>query len=609
MLKNAGEGLFPIDNMFIDDDFKVDASDAEQLSQAYIEVSSRFKENALIKGLITSKNNGGIVVAVDYKSDTSIPAYEFSEHEFEALKVGEDIEVIIEDLEDSSGALILSYQKAKSAKVWNDISDIAEKGGDVTGRVIRKVKGGLRVDIGIPAFLPGSQIDVHRVSNFDQFMNQDVTCKVIKINRKRGNVIVSRRKFIEEERNVQKKKSLEVIDEGQVIKGTVKNITTYGAFVDVGGIDGLLHVTDMSWGRISHPSEILKVGDEVTVKIISFDKENEKISLGMKQLSDNPWQGIAERFSVGSKVKGKISSIMDYGLFVEVTDGVEGLVHISEISWTERVQDLKAHYNVGDSVDVTVTSVEGGERRMSLSIKRLNDDPWRSAFDKFKPGDNVAGKVSNVTDFGIFVTIHPGVDGLVHVSDVSWTDRAISLVDKYKKGEAVNVVVLFIDQDKRRISLGIKQLDVDPWENVEKDFVVGSEMEGVVSKVTGFGVFVKFDNGLEGLAHISELSDEEITDIDSFLPVGTRKAFRIVKSSSVDRKLGLSLKSPDSSRSNDFSKTRTTKSLRDKNNKSSNFSEGRERNFDSGFSDSKGSLQMALERVQKDSAPKKDKKE
>jgi small subunit ribosomal protein S1 len=429
-------------------------------------------------------------------------------------------------------------------RAWTTITKLFEDNLPIRGMVTSKVKGGLNVDVGIPAFLPGSQIDLHRVTNFDQFVGQDVTCKIIKVNRKRGNVILSRRKYLEEARDVSKKEVLAKLEEGQVITGTVKNITNYGAFVDVGGIDGLLHITDMSWGRIGHPTEMVKIGDDVTVKILSFDKEHEKISLGIKQLKNNPWEQIEQKYPIGSKIKGKVSSIADYGLFVEIEQGIEGLVHISEISWTERVHNLSKRFAVGNEIEVVISAVDKENRRMSLSIKRLENDPWQAAFEKLKVGDKVSGVVSNVADFGVFVQIFDGVDGLVHVSDISWTEHVTHPSEKFKKNDRIDVVVLAIDKDNRRISLGIKQLENDPWESIEKDYPVGQEVEGIVSKITNFGAFVKFNSGIEGLAHISELGDHHSTPEHS-LEVGQRANFWVVKASKEERKLGLSLLSPE----------------------------------------------------------------
>ncbi|MCK4499187.1 30S ribosomal protein S1 [Candidatus Babeliales bacterium] len=543
MLKKEGKFVIaPVNMQLLEETLNLTKEQEKELTKVYEDVAQTFKAGSLMTGSVVSKEGSGVLVSVGYKSDGFIPQYEFSDFELEKLSEGSEIEVLLDRLEDADGNVVLSYQKAKSLKAWGEISKIAEKDEAVTGRVTHKVKGGLSVDVGIPAFLPGSQIDLHRVNDFDQFIGQDVTCKVLKINRRRGNIIVSRRKYMEELRIEDKKKALETIQEGQIVPGIVKNITNYGAFVDVGGIDGLLHITDMSWGRIGHPSEMVKIGDEISVKILTFDKDHEKISLGLKQLNKNPWDEVGKRYPVNSKVKGTISSIADYGLFVEVERGIEGLVHISEISWTERVHNLAKRYTVGQELEVLVAALDKDNRRMSLSIKRLADDPWKVAFDKFKPGDMVTGTVSNVADFGIFVKIHEGVDGLVHVSDISWTEHVAHPSDKFKRGDEVKVLILSVDKENRRISLGVKQLDRDPWETIEEDFPVGKEVSGTVSKVTSFGAFVKFPNGIEGLAHVSELSNNEVEDVESLLKVGMEAKFKVVKSSKHDRKLGLSLR-------------------------------------------------------------------
>jgi small subunit ribosomal protein S1 len=459
-------------------------------------------------------------------------------------KAADRNQVLLDQLEDENGCVVLSYQKAKSLKAWDKLAELAASDEPIKGVVTHKVKGGLSVDVGIPAFLPGSQVDIIRVNNFDQFVGQEITCRIIKINRKRGNVIVSRRRFLEDIRSEEKKQALDVIQEGQTIEGIVKNITNYGAFVDVGGVDGLLHITDMSWGRIGHPSELLKIGDKVKVKVISFNKEHEKISLGIKQLQENPWDNIEERYPLKAEVEGVVSNIADYGLFVEIEKGLEGLVHISEVSWTERIHNLNKHYNIGDKVKVMVLAIdrEGGRMRMRLSIKRLEPDPWALVFEKFKVGDKIHGAITNITDFGVFVQLHEGVDGLVHISDISWTEHVTHPTERYKKGDAVDVVILGIDRDNKRISLGIKQLDRDPWDTLEEEYPVGRVVEGVVSKVTSFGAFVKFANGVEGLAHVSELSNHEIDNVEEFIKVNSTHSFKVVKSSKNDRKLGLSLR-------------------------------------------------------------------
>ena len=526
----------------LEDVFQLSESQKAELSSLYEDISNTFQVGKVLAGKVVAKDNSGMIVSIEYKSDGVIPHYEFSEFELKKFNVGDPIEVILDRLEDENGAVILSYQKAKALKAWDKISELAANDEPVRGVVTHKVKGGLNVDVGIPAFLPGSQVDTQRVSDFDQFVGQEVTCKILKINKKRGNIIISRRKYIEEQRFEDKKKALDTISDGQVLQGIVKNITSYGVFVDVGGIDGLLHITDMSWCRIAHPSELVRIGDTINVKVISFDKNNEKISLGMKQLTPNPWENVDQKYPVGSKVKGRISSITDYGLFIEVEKGVEGLVHISEISWTERINNLSKHFALNDVIEAVVVALDKENRRMSLSVKQLSDDPWKTVAARFNIGDKITGKITNITDFGLFVQLLEGVDGLVHISDLSWTDHVTHPGDRYKKGDSVEAVILAIDPTNRKVSLGIKQLDKDPWTNVSSEYTVGSTVEGIVSKITNFGAFVKLPTGIEGLVHISELADNEVTKVEDILKVGQTSSFRVIKVSQDERKLGLSLK-------------------------------------------------------------------
>lgn len=531
-------------NDFFSEDFELSKEQQGELDALYRETAGKFRPGSIITGIVLDKRPNGILVGIDYKSDAVVPANEFSEYELDRLQPKASIEVLLDRLEDENGNVILSYQKAKALKAWETISEQADRDESVRGVVTSKVRGGLSVDIGIPAFLPGSQIDTQRIVDFDQFVGQEVICKILKINKKRGNVIVSRRKYLEELRSEEKHKALETIAEGQVLQGVVKNITSYGAFVDIGGIDGLLHITDMSWGRINHPAELVKIGDMLTVKVIAFDRDHEKVSLGIKQLIKNPWEGVDARYPISSRVKGKISSIADYGLFVEVEEGVEGLVHISEISWTERINHLSRLFSVGDTIEALVVALDKNNRRMSLSIKQLKEDPWRAVAEKIKVGDVVQGPISNITDFGLFVQLMEGVDGLVHISDISWTDHVGHPGDRYKRGDVVSVIVLAIDPDHRKVSLGIKQLEKDPWADVSDRYKVSDKVEGIVSKVTNFGAFIKLPMGIEGLVHISELADQEVSKVEDILKVGDSKEFRIIKVSPEERKLGLSLRSP-----------------------------------------------------------------
>lgn len=532
-----------VKNKSVEQDFNLELSpeQLDELSALYEGMIEGFQTGKIIKGEVIQVDSDGVLVDINFKSHGLIPKYEFGEHEVKSLKEGSEIEVMIDTLESSDGSVVLSYEKAKALRAWNDIMRYYEEDKPVQGVVTHKVKGGLSVDIGIPAFLPGSQIDLQRVTDFDQFVGQTITAKVIKVNQKRGNVIISRRKYLSDIRSEARKEILGTLEQGQVIQGTVKNITNYGVFIDIGGLDGLLHITDMTWGRIAHPSELVKIGDTITVKVLSFDKDNEKISLGLKQLQDNPWKAV-EGLEVNSRIKGKISSITDYGLFVEVAKDIEGLVHISEISWTDRITDLNKRYKVGEEIEVLIVSLDKENRRMSLSIKQLDKNPWESIEEKFKIGDKVTGKISNITDFGIFVQIMPGIDGLVHISDLSWTEHIDHPRDRYAIDQEVEAVILGIDKENKKISLGIKQLAVDPWDNVEAEYPAQSVVDGEISKLTNFGAFVRLANGIEGLVHNTVLEQEHGKKAEDMFKVGDKQQFRVMNVNKKERKLALSTK-------------------------------------------------------------------
>ena len=536
------------ETLFNEEEFQLNEQQKGELSALYEGTLDKFKPGSIIKGTVIKASAEGILIDIDYKSDGLIPVYEFTEHELKKIQPGSELEVILDELENNDGNVMLSYEKAKAMKAWAYIMKLYEENKPVEGLVTHKVRGGLSVDIGIPAFLPGSQVDIQRVTDFDQYVGQPITASIIKVNSKRGNVIISRRKYLNEQRSEVRKKVLESLQPSQVIQGVAKNITPYGVFIDIGGVDGLLHITDMTWGRIAHPSELIKIGDTVTVKVLSFDKVNEKISLGLKQLSHNPWEGLDSTIQVGSRIKGTISSIPDYGLFVEIQPGVEGLVHISEVSWTDRITDLHKHFKVGEQIEVLVVSLDKDNRRMSLSIKQLEKNPWDAITERYEVGQKITGKVSNVTEFGIFVQLAPaGIDGLVHISDFSWTEHIEHPADRFKKGDEVEAIVIGINKQNKRISLGIKQLTPNPWEEIEKKYPVGSIVEGEVSKVTNFGAFVKLPTGIEGLVHISELSESNVEKVEDILKVGQKAAFKVIKVSQEEHKLGLSLKTEDDS--------------------------------------------------------------
>lgn len=513
----------------------------QELDSLYSGVTETYQEGKLVKGTIVSIENEGVLVDINYKSRGLIPRYEFNAIDLKKLQVGDEIEVLIENIESPDGSIVLSYEKAKAMRVWNEITNLFNEGKSIDGVVVGKVKGGLSVDIGgILAFLPGSQIDLQRVADYDQYIGKTVTVRILKINKRRGNVIVSRRKYLHEQRSEERHKILDTLKEGEVIRGTVKNITNYGAFIDIGGIDGLLHITDMTWGRINHPGEMLKLGQDVTVKVLSFDKSTEKISLGIKQLEKNPWEEIERTLKVGSRVKGKITSITDYGIFVEVAPHAEGLVHISEISWTDRIANLANRFKVGQEIEVLVVSLDKENRRMSLSIKQLDKNPWDMVDEQFKIGQRIHGKISNVTDFGIFVQLMSGVDGLVHVSDLSWTEHVENPSALYKVGQEVDAMILNIDKANKKISLGIKQLEENPWNRINDLYRIGDIVKGEISKITNFGAFVRLSSGVEGLIHNTTIIQEQGKKAEEFYRVGQTEDFRIVNISQDDQKIGLS---------------------------------------------------------------------
>ena len=561
-----------------DTDLTLSKEQQEELSELYEGMFDNFQAGKIIEGSVIQVDSDGVLVDINFKSHGLIPKFEFREHELKSLKIGTPIEVMIDTLENPDGSVVLSYEKAKAQRAWNDIMKYYEEDKPVQGIVTHKVKGGLSVDIGIPAFLPGSQIDLQRVTDFDNFVGQTIPAKIIKVNQKRGNIIISRRKYLNDLRSEARKKIIGTLAEGQVIQGIVKNITNYGVFIDIGGLDGLLHITDMTWGRITHPSELVRIGEKVTVKVLSFDKENEKISLGLKQLQDNPWQE-AEGLEIGKQIKGKISSITDYGLFVEVAKNIEGLVHISEISWTDRITDLHKRFSVGDEVEVLVASVDKDNRRMSLSIKQLEQNPWESIEEQFKIDQKVKGKISNITDFGIFIQILPGIDGLVHISDLSWTEHIDHPRDQYAIDDEVEAVVLGVDKENKKISLGIKQLASDPWEKVEDDYPLHLVVDGEISKIANFGAFVKLPTGIEGLIHNTTLLEEHGKKAEDMFKVDQQQQFRIMSINKKDRKLALSTKLDEPVQKEGIS-TKVTKDL----------SRGRPE-----LSKVKGSLQIALE--------------
>jgi small subunit ribosomal protein S1 len=459
-----------------------------------------------------------------------------------SVKPGDVVEVYIDRVENENGMVVLSKDKADMLRAWNDISRAAENEELIEGTIIAKVKGGLSVDIGVKAFLPGSQIDLRPVRNMDMYIGKKYKFKVIKFNKKRGNIVLSRRALLEEERENLRSQTLDAMKEGSIVTGIVKNITDYGAFIDLGGMDGLLHITDMSWGRVKHPSEILNIGDEVKVQVLKYDTERERVSLGLKQLQADPWESAKDRYPQGTKLRGKVVSLADYGAFVELSEGIEGLIHVSEMSWTKRVKHPSQVVNVGDEVDVVVLEVDSANRRISLGMKQLMPNPWIELKENYPPGTIIEGEVKSITDFGIFVGIEEGIDGLVHISDFSWTKRVNHPSEVYAKGQKVRAVVLGVDIENERFSLGIKQLEADPWSRIDEKYKIGSQHDVKIVKMADFGVFVELEADIEGLIHVSELTTDRITKPEEFTKVGDTLKAEIISIDKDARKIGLSSK-------------------------------------------------------------------
>jgi small subunit ribosomal protein S1 len=497
----------------------------------------------IVKGRVVLVARDHVTVDIGYKSEGQIGIHEFRDRDGTvAVKEGDEIDVYFEASESEDGGIVLSRQKAEQLRVWKDIEQAFEAQGAVEGTIVGKVKGGLKVDIGVAAFLPGSHADLRPARNLDRFIGQRTRFSILKFNRSRGNVVVSRRAVMERERMSLKGETLKVLEEGVILEGTVKNITDYGAFVDLGGIDGLLHITDMSWGRIGHPSEVLNVGDKVRVVVLKYDPERERVSLGMKQILPDPWHTVHERFNPGQKVRGKVVSLTDYGAFIELEKGVEGLIHVSEMSWTRRVSHPSKVLNPGDEVDVVVLDVDPANRRISLGLKQAEPNPWEMVKINHPVGSHIQGKVKSITDFGVFVGVDEGIDGLVHVSDIHWTKKLKHPSDMFKKGDDVEAVVLAIDVENERISLGIKQLQEDPWNAMPSRYPVGGKVSGTVTSVTDFGVFVELEEGLEGLIHVSQLSTERVDKPSQLFNVGDTVEAEVTNVDPRERRIGLSIK-------------------------------------------------------------------
>jgi small subunit ribosomal protein S1 len=516
--------------------------DREQLAELYEKSFKGLDVGDIIEGTVVKMSDAEVLVDIGYKSEGVVDISEFQDVEGKLrIKIGDKVKVMIELPEDQEGRVVLSYEKAERMKIWDDIDQAYQKNETMVGKVISRVKGGLSVDIGVKAFLPGSQIDVRPVRDLDSFKGKEIKVKVIKLNKRRGNIVISRKMVVEEESMERRKKTLALLEEGKRVKGVVKNITEYGAFIDLGGIDGLLHITDMSWGRISHPSELFAVGDEIEVIVLKFDREKERVSLGYKQMTPDPWEKVTEKYPVGSRVRGRVVSLTDYGAFVEVEEGVEGLIHISEMSWNKRIKHPSRILTVGDTVEAVVLSIDPEQRRISLGLKQTEPNPWQLISERYNVGDVIKGRVRNITDFGAFIEVEEGIDGLIHISDMSWTKKIKHPSEVLKKGEEVEAVILHIDPENQRLSLGLKQLSPNIWERFFSEHKVGDVVTGKIVRLTNFGAFVEIEEGIEGLVHVSELSRRKLKDLEKEFAIGQLLTMKISKMDFSQRKIGLSV--------------------------------------------------------------------
>jgi small subunit ribosomal protein S1 len=525
----------------------------QQVNEMFTEKEGEFLEEVLrakvdsnlpgtiLKGTIQSQIGNDVIVEVGLKSEGVVDASEFDDPE--EIAPGKEIEILLEETDSGGGLILLSKRKADRIRGWETIINTKKEEDVVSGRVIRRIKGGLLVDIGVPVFLPASQVDIRRPGDISRFIGREVECKILKIDVEGRNIVVSRRKLIEEERRASKEKVMAEIEVGQLRKGVVKNISDFGVFVDLGGVDGLLHISDLSWGRISHPSEVVKLDEGIECVVIGVDKENEKISLGLKQKTASPWEDVEERYPVETRVKGKVVNVMNYGAFVRLEEGIEGLVHISEMSWTRRLTHPSEMLNFGDEIEVVVLNVNKEKREISLGLKQTEINPWTIASQKYPAGTVVTTKVRSVTNFGVFVEIEPGIDGMVHISDLSWTKKFNHPSEMLQRGDEVKCVVLEVDEDKRRVSLGIKQLTEDPWiRAIPEKYIPGQIIKGTITKLTNFGAFVELEPNLEGLLHISELADHKIDKPSDVVKVGDEVEVKILRIDPESRKIGLSLR-------------------------------------------------------------------
>ena len=519
-----------------------EADERSAMDQLYAETLKNIEEGEIVKGTVVKVTDQEVLVDVGYKSEGSISLREFrGERGTIPVAVGDEIEVFLEEAENSDGHIVLSKEKADKAKVWDEITKAYEKDSEIEGVVTDKIKGGLAVDIGVRGFLPGSQVDLRPVRDLGSFVGQKISMKILKLNRQRGNIVLSRRAVLEKGREKKRSETLANLKVDMRIKGVVKNITEYGAFIDLGGVDGLLHITDMSWGRVSHPTELLSVGEETEVVVLKFDPETERVSLGLKQKTPDPWSNIRDKYPPSTRAMGKVVSLTDYGAFVELEEGIEGLVHVSEMSWTRKIKHPSKILAVGDSIETMVLDINPENKRISLGLKQIEPNPWDVIEEKYPPGSIIEGKVRNLTDFGAFIGLEEGIDGLVHISDLSWTTKINHPSEVLKKGDSVQAKVLNIDKARERLSLGIKQLTGDPWQEFTRQYGVNKSITGTVVKVTDFGLFLALEGGLEGLIHASELGIERSEQPERHFAVGQELTARIVKVDPGERKISLSL--------------------------------------------------------------------
>jgi len=516
---------------------------SETFAEIFEKSEAKIKEGEVVRGKVLSIDDDHVQIDVGFKSEGLVPTWEFMDDDGTLLIAqGDDVDVLVEESEDSSGRIVLSKEKADRLLVWDEISRAYKADEAVEGTVVSRVKGGLAVDIGVKAFLPGSQVDLRPVRNLENVVGQKLTFKIIKFNKRRGNIVLSRRALLETERQKLRAKTLEILAPDQIVDGVIKNLTDYGAFIDLGGIDGLLHVTDMSWGRVGHPGELFQVGDEIKVKVLKFDPETERVSLGLKQIQPDPWIDASMRYSIGKRINGKVVSLAEYGAFVELEPGIEGLIHVSEMSWTKRIKHPSKVVTVGDEVESVVLAVDERDRKISLGMKQIEPNPWSVIEQTYPVGTKVSGTIRNITNFGIFVGLEEGIDGLVHVSDISWTEQIKHPSEKFKKGDEVEALVLKIDKENEKFSLGIKQLESNPWEEILKKYPVGEEVTGEVTNVADFGAFVKLEEGIEGLIYSSELSTERIDNPEEVVQPGQQVTALVTKVDPREQKISLSIR-------------------------------------------------------------------